>query len=65
MTIEEVKQFQEAVGTAAWNLNLDRFAEKLGHDPEHSYTRGKFLEFQKMAKIVGAFDAETLVRITS
>lgn len=59
----EVRQFQRAIGTAAWNLNLDRFAEKFGHDPEHAYTQEKFLAFQKLAKAVGEFDAESLAKI--
>lgn len=63
MSVDEIKQLQQAIGTAAWSLNLDRFAEKFGHDPEHAYTREKFLEFQKLAKAFGAFSAESLARV--
>jgi hypothetical protein len=59
----EVKQFQRAIGTAAWNLNLDKFAEKFGHNPEDSYTQEKFREFQRLAKAIAGFDAETLSKI--
>lgn len=64
LSIGEIKQFSRAISTAAWNLNLDRFAEKLGHDPEHAYTREKFLEFQKLNKLLAGFDAESLAKIT-
>lgn len=63
MSTDEIKQLQQAIGTAAWSLNLDAFAEKFGYDPEHTYTREKFLEFQRLAKAFGAFDAESLARI--
>lgn len=39
MIREQIKEFQRAIGTAAWNLNLDRFADAIGASPEHDYTR--------------------------
>lgn len=63
MQASEVKQLQQAVSTAAWKLDLWRFAEALGSDADHDYTRRKFGELQALNKALGAFDAETLARI--
>lgn len=58
-----VKPFLEAIGTASWKLNLDRFATAIEANPDHDYTRQKFLQFQRGAKALGEFDAETLAKI--
>jgi hypothetical protein len=63
MQISEIKAFQKWVGHAAWNLNLDAFAERIGSSPEHEYTRSKFREFTELNRSLSRFDAETLGRI--
>lgn len=63
MQISEIKAFQRAVGHAAWNLNLDAFAERIGSSSDHEYTRSKFLEFTELNKNLSRFDAETLGKI--
>jgi hypothetical protein len=63
MTTEQIKSLQQAIGTAAWKLNLDRFAEVLGQDPEHDYVRSKFREFNELANWFGRFDPETLLKL--
>lgn len=63
MEPETIKQLQQAVGRASWKLDLWRFAEALGSDADHDYTRSKFGELQALDKALSAFDAETLARI--
>jgi len=63
MTPEQIKEFQQAIGTASWKLNLDRFAAAIGHNSEYDYTREKFLQFQQAAKALAQFDADTLAKI--
>lgn len=63
MLISEIKAFQKAVSYAAWNLNLDAFAERIGSSPEHEYTRNKFREFTELNRSLSRFDAETLGRV--
>ena len=63
ITIEEVKQFQKAVGTAAWKLDLWKFAEAMGQDADHEYTKDKFRQLNALSKAMSAFDTETLTKI--
>lgn len=63
ITKEQVKELQQAIGTACWKMGLDQFADAIGSDPEHDYTRDKFRQFQVLGKALGQFDAETLTRI--
>lgn len=59
----QVKEFTQAVGKASWNLDLWRFAEAIGSDADHHYTKDKFRQFQALGKALGQFDAETLTKI--
>lgn len=63
MTPEQVKEFQKAIGVAEWKLDLWRFAEALGSDADHEYTKEKFLALQKLNKALSQFDAATLAKI--
>ena len=63
MQISEIKAFQKYVGHAAWSLNLDDFAKRIGSSAEHEYTRTKFKEFSELNRVLGRFDAETLGKI--
>jgi hypothetical protein len=63
MMISEIKAFQRAVGHAAWNLNLDAFAVRIGSSPDHEYTQSKFREFTELNRQLTRFDAETLGKI--
>jgi len=60
MTPEQIKQFQMSVGTAAWKLNLDRFADAIKMNPEHDYTREKFKQFSALNTALSQFDCDTL-----
>lgn len=63
MTIDEVKQFQKAIGKAAWNLDLWKLAEVLGSNAEHDWTKEKFKQLSELSRAASMFDAETLARI--
>lgn len=63
MTPEQIKEFQQAIGTAAWNLNLDRFAAAIDEDPERDYARQKFRDFSNLSKFISQFTPETLEKI--
>lgn len=57
-----VLQIQEAIGSAAWNWNLDRFLNALDWT-EDTYTTDKFRQFQELARALGNFDDTLLERI--
>lgn len=59
----EVKQFQRAISTAAWKLDLWKFAEAVGNDASHDYTKDLFKQFSELSRAVNRFDAETLTKI--
>lgn len=59
----EVKQFQRAISTAAWKLDLWKFAEAVGSDASHDYTKDLFKQFSELSRAVNRFDAETLTKI--
>jgi hypothetical protein len=63
MDAEQVKQFQQAVGAAHWKLGLEKFAEAIDSDPNHSYTQSKFQDFQFLSKALNRFDPETLAKV--
>lgn len=63
MTTEQIKELQQAIGTAAWKLNLDRFAEATGWDAEHGYTQDQFKAFSALSAGLSQFDPETLVKL--
>lgn len=63
MTTEQIKELQQGIGTAAWRLNLDRFAEATGWNPEHGYTQDQFKAFAALSKSLSRFDPETLVKL--
>lgn len=60
---QQVRDFKEAVGMAAWNLDLWRFAEIIGSDSGHTYTQDKFKQLSALSKALGQFDADTLTKI--
>jgi hypothetical protein len=63
MTREDIKAFQQAVGTAAWKLSLDKFGDAIGASPEHDYTRDKFKQLTALNKALSQFDPDTLLLI--
>ena len=63
MTAEQIKEFQQGIGTAAWKLNLDRFGDAIGASPEHEYTRDKFKQLTALNKALSQFDPDTLLLI--
>lgn len=63
MTPEQVKEFQKAVSTAHWKLDLWTFAEALGSDADHDYTKDQFRALQNLNRALGQFDAATLAKV--
>lgn len=63
LTQAEVKTFQEAISKAEWELDLFRFAEVIGSDHSHDYTKDKFRQLNALSAAVNKFDAETLTKI--
>lgn len=63
MDAAQIKEFQQAIGTAAWKLNLDRFGDAIGASPEHDYTRDKFKQLTALNKALSQFDPDTLLLI--
>lgn len=63
MTKDQVREFQQAIGKASWNMDLWTFATALGSDADHDYTKKKFREFQELNKSLSRFDSDTLARI--
>jgi hypothetical protein len=63
MTTDQVIEFKEGIGTAAWKMDLWRFAEIIGSDSSHAYTQDKFRQLSALNKALAQFDAETLARI--
>lgn len=62
-TKEQVKEFQTAIGTAAWKMDLWRFAEVVGHDADHDWTKDKFKQLNALSKSLSAFDADLLTKV--
>lgn len=65
MDATEIKQLQQAIGKASWNLDLWKFADAIGSNADHDYVKDKFREFQMLSKSLGRFDAETLAKIVN
>jgi hypothetical protein len=63
MTADQIIEFKEGIGTAAWRMDLWRFAEIIGSDPSHLYTQDKFKQLSVLNKALAQFDAETLAKI--
>jgi hypothetical protein len=63
MTTEDIKEFQQAIGTASWKLNLDRFGEAIGTNPDYPYTKDKFKQFAELNSALSRFDPDTLMLI--
>lgn len=63
ITRDQVIDFKEGVGAAAWKMDLWTFARVTGFDADHVYTQGKFLELSQLSKALGKFDADTLTKI--
>lgn len=63
MTTEQIKELQQGVNTAAWKLNLDRFAEATGWNLGHGYTQDQFKAFSALSKSLSRFDPETLEKL--
>ena len=64
-TSDQVRDFKEGIGRAAWKMDLWRFAEILGSDASHVYTQEKFKDLSALNKALGRFDAETLTKIVN
>ena len=60
----DVRMVLEAIGSAAWRMNLDTFIEKLDARDD-DYWREKFRDFQDMARSVAQFDSRTLYKLIS
>lgn len=56
-------ELQRALATASWKLDLWAFADALGADASHDYTKEKFQHFRALSNYSNQFDAETLARI--
>jgi hypothetical protein len=63
MDTVEIKQLQQAVSRASWNLDLWKFAEAVGSEPDHDWTKEKFRQFQALSKAFSTFDPATLAKI--
>jgi hypothetical protein len=59
----EIKQLQKTIGSASWKLDLWKFADAVGSNADHDYTKDKFREFQALSKALNGFDSETLAKI--
>lgn len=65
ISVEEIKQVQKAIGSASWRLDLWKFAEAVGGDASHDYTKDLFKQFSELSRAVNRFDAETLTKIVN
>ena len=63
LTAEQIKEFQQAIGRAAWKLDLEKFGDAIGASPEHDYTRDKFKQLTALNKALSQFDPDTLLLI--
>lgn len=63
ITPETVKQFQQAVGTACWNMSYQEFCHKLGRATPDDWTAKKWREFQEFEQTLRAFDPVTLAKL--
>lgn len=63
ITGDQVRDFKEGIGVAAWKMDLWCFAEIIGSDASHTYTQDKFRQLSALSKVLGQFDAETLAKI--
>lgn len=52
--------FARAIAQHAWDWDLAEFARRLNLDPQTEHTRGKFMRFQEMARLLGEFDGLSL-----
>ena len=57
-----IKQLQEAIGNAVWNLNYFDFCRRLGKAPD-SWTEDKWAAFKALASSLHEFDPGTLAKI--
>lgn len=64
MTAETVKQFQEAVSIASWNMNYADFCRKLNREPD-SWTDTKWQALRALNCDLTAFDPNTLAKLLS
>lgn len=63
MTPETVKQFQEAVSMASWNLNYTEFCHHLGRKEPDWWTAKMWGEFKALEQTLRAFDSTTLAKL--
>lgn len=61
LSIGEIRQVQRAISTAAWKLDLWKFAEVLGSNADHDWTKEKFKEFSELSRAINKF--ATAIRI--
>ena len=62
--VQQIKSFQEAVGTAHWNLSYADFCRWLGKAPDQ-WTETKWQQFQQLWEAVTGFDHGTLAKIVT
>ena len=61
--VQQIKSFQEAVGTAHWNLNYADFCRRLGRSEEDGWSEKMWQMFQQLWETTAAFDCVTLTKI--
>jgi hypothetical protein len=58
-----IKEFQERIGSAAWNLDFFQFCQRAGFDPKHDHAKEKWTAFRALSSNLSKFDAATLEKI--
>jgi hypothetical protein len=58
-----IKEFQERVSSAAWNLDFFQFCQRAGFDPEQDYAKKKWMAIRALSSNLAKFDAATLEKI--
>lgn len=65
ITAEQIKEVQKAINTASWKMDLWKFAEAVGHEAGHDWTKDKFKQFSELSRAFNRFDTETLTMIVN
>lgn len=62
MIEQEIKKFQESLGSTNWHMDFNQFCERTGFVGE--YAKDKWMQWKELNHALGQFDAGTLAKIT-
>lgn len=63
ITADQIKAFQQAVDTWAWNTDYPEFCEALGKHPDDLWCQKMWHNLVEMARALRSFAPETLARV--